>query len=209
LLVFFVLLPLLLVTFWPFWFFAHWLGLARVTEIERDGKKVGQEKVRGWGKSQRRIEEIARSVADGTWRRPVDDEHRFTEATPPPRTELYLFDPSMIYGPRIAQLELTDRTVRCTVEGTRGDARWTSRRLEIPDLKKRLKHGHQVTVFELPCYSCDTMWPEWVPPSACFHVKGTAQFGFAFVRPARKPTESEYMNLASTCQQWREALDRR
>ena len=67
LLFYFVVLPLFLIAFWPFWFLAHWLGLAWVIDIERDGKQVGEEKLRGgWGKSQRRIQEIAESAAAGT-----------------------------------------------------------------------------------------------------------------------------------------------
>jgi hypothetical protein len=52
---------------WPFWFMAHWLGLAWLILIECDGKIEGKEKVRGWGKSGQRIQEIAESVAAGTW----------------------------------------------------------------------------------------------------------------------------------------------
>jgi hypothetical protein len=51
---------------WPFWFIAHWLGLRWVIVIERDGTQVGEERVRGWDKSKRRIQEIAESVAAGT-----------------------------------------------------------------------------------------------------------------------------------------------
>ena len=50
---------------WPLWFIAHWLGVRWVIVVERDGKKV-TELVRGWGKSQRRIQEIAESAAAGT-----------------------------------------------------------------------------------------------------------------------------------------------
>jgi hypothetical protein len=60
---------------WPFWFMAHWLGLAWVVVIERDNTDdpervvfytVGEEKVRGWAKSGWRIQEIAESAAAGT-----------------------------------------------------------------------------------------------------------------------------------------------
>jgi hypothetical protein len=51
---------------WPFWFIAHWLGLRWVIVIERDGKEVAEEKVRGRNKSGRRIQEIAESAAAGT-----------------------------------------------------------------------------------------------------------------------------------------------
>jgi hypothetical protein len=51
---------------WPFWFIAHWLGMRWIIDIERDGMWVGEENVRGWSESQRRIQEIARSAAAGT-----------------------------------------------------------------------------------------------------------------------------------------------
>jgi hypothetical protein len=194
------------VVIWPFWIIAKWLGVPWEIVIERAGRQAGAERVRGWNKSERRIQEIAESVAAGTWR-PVDDYvNRFTGVSPPPRTELYLYDSR---GPAIAQLELTDRTVRCTVKGKRGYARWLSERLEIPDLKKRLKDGQQVTVFEFPRYSCDITWPEWTPRGACVQVRqGDAPVWFlAFSLPGRVPVGSENKNyLAGTCQQWREAL---
>ncbi len=50
---------------WPFWFVTHWLGLPWRIVIKRDGKKVGEERVRGWLRSQRRIREILTSAAAG------------------------------------------------------------------------------------------------------------------------------------------------
>jgi hypothetical protein len=51
---------------WPFWFIGGWLGVPSTIAIERDGTQVGAERVRGWGKSRRRIQEIAESAAAGT-----------------------------------------------------------------------------------------------------------------------------------------------
>lgn len=62
----FVLGSILLIVMWPFWFSSHWLGVPWRIAIERDGSEVDAERVRGWRKSQRRIEEIAESVAAGT-----------------------------------------------------------------------------------------------------------------------------------------------
>jgi hypothetical protein len=59
-------LTLLLVAIWPLWFIAHWLGVRWVIVIERAGSQVSEERVRGWGKSHRRIQEIAESVTAGT-----------------------------------------------------------------------------------------------------------------------------------------------
>jgi hypothetical protein len=57
----------LLLAIWPFWLIAHWLGLPWVIEINRAGTPMGTEEVRGWVKSERRIQEIAQSAAAGTW----------------------------------------------------------------------------------------------------------------------------------------------
>jgi hypothetical protein len=54
------------VALWGFWFIAHWFGLVWRITIQRDGKEVGEEEVRGWLKSRRRIQEIAELVAAGT-----------------------------------------------------------------------------------------------------------------------------------------------
>jgi len=51
---------------WPLWFLAKCLGLRWIIQVERDGRWVGDAKVRGWRKSQRRIQELAESVAAGT-----------------------------------------------------------------------------------------------------------------------------------------------
>jgi hypothetical protein len=203
----FVLAILLMVLLWPVSLVVHWLGVPWAIVIERDGKRVGKERVRGWNESGRRVQEIAESVAAGAWR-PVDGQVDWlTGATPPPRTGLYLYGGAGYASP-IAQLELTDRTMRCTVKGKSGYARWLSKRLEIPDLKKHLNDGQQVTVFELPRYGCEIRWPEWVPPGACLQVRrgDGSVWSLAFIEPGRRPAESEYQKLAGTCQQWRAAL---
>jgi hypothetical protein len=51
---------------WPLWFIAKLLGLPSMILIDRDEARVGAERVRGWGKSQQRIQEIAESAAAGT-----------------------------------------------------------------------------------------------------------------------------------------------
>ena len=75
------------------------------------------------------------------------------------------------------------------------------------NLKERLKDGQQVTVFEFPRHSYDINWPEWVPRGGWLQVRqGYAVWNLAFFYPGRRPSESEYKNLAGTCQQWCEAL---
>jgi DivIVA domain-containing protein len=56
----------LLAVLWPPWFIAKWLGVPWVILIERNGSEIGDERVRGWRESQRRIQEIAESAAAGT-----------------------------------------------------------------------------------------------------------------------------------------------
>ena len=205
-----VLAILLMVLLWPVSFIAHGLGLPWTIVIERDGQRVGKEKVRGWNESGHRIQEIAQSAAAGTWCPvDVDDNRSFTEVSPPPRTELYLHNFSVSWdGQPIAQLELTDSTIRCTIKGKKGYARWLSQRLEMPDLKKRLADGEQVTVFEFQRRSCDLTWPEWNPRGTGLQVRqGDAPvWTLSFANPDRVPAESEYKKLAAMCRQWREAL---
>lgn len=202
-----LLLPLLFVAWWPAWFLAHWLGLKWKIVIERDGKQVGYENVRGWNKSGQRIQEIAQSVAAGTWSPAQLSDIGFPVLAPPPRTELYLYD--ALRGSLIAQLELSDRSMRCSVKGKKGYAHWLSTRLEIPDLKERLEVGQQVTVFEFPHDDCDIWLPEWVPRGAYFQVsQGDAPMWILFFSKPGDLSGSGYQQIAAVCQQWREALSR-
>ena len=57
----FAAVVLLLFLAWPFWFAAKFLGVPWTIVIERDGRGVGTERVRGWRASQRRMDEIRRS----------------------------------------------------------------------------------------------------------------------------------------------------
>jgi hypothetical protein len=61
--IFVIMLPFMLA--WPFWLLLKWLGVLWEIVIERDGVKVGTEKVRGWRRSGQRIDEIAQSAAAG------------------------------------------------------------------------------------------------------------------------------------------------
>ena len=207
-----LLLPFVLVAIfvatWPFWFISHWLGVPWVIVIDRDGKQVGHEDVRGWNRSGQRIQEIAQSVAAGTWSPAHDSGIGLPPAlAPPPRTELYLYD--ALGGSLIAQLELSDRTIRCSVKDKRGYARWLSKRLGIPDLKERLEAAQQVTAFEFPYDDCDVWLPEWGQRGAYFQVsQGDAPIWILFFSKPGDFWGSEYQKIAATCQQWREALGR-
>jgi hypothetical protein len=61
--IFIVVLPFMIV--WPFWFTLKWLGVPWSIEIRRDGTKVGEEHVRGWRRSGRRIDELTQAAAAG------------------------------------------------------------------------------------------------------------------------------------------------
>jgi hypothetical protein len=50
----------------PIWFVAKWFGVAWVVVIERNGTVVREVNVRGWRRSERRIQEFARSAFEGT-----------------------------------------------------------------------------------------------------------------------------------------------
>lgn len=101
----------------------------------------------------------------------------YLKTTPPPRTDLFLlrrrsrlgvfaslnpfFLGDLIERP-LARLELTDRTVRCTLIRNQKlkHAGWLAGRLQIPDLAERVSAGEQVTVFEFSRDSCQTKWPK-------------------------------------------------
>ena len=62
-LIFIVMLPFLVA--WPFWLVAKWLGVPWLIVIERDGKEVGREHVRGWRRSRARVEELTAGASNG------------------------------------------------------------------------------------------------------------------------------------------------
>ncbi|KUH97878.1 hypothetical protein AU190_21820 [Mycolicibacterium acapulense] len=66
--IFLLVLPFMVM--WPFWLLLKWLGVSWKIVIERDGERIGRERVRGWRRSGERIYEIAASVQAGTY--PVD-----------------------------------------------------------------------------------------------------------------------------------------
>ena len=62
--IFLIVLPFMVL--WPFWLLSKWLGARWSIVIERDGTKLGEEKVRGWRKSGERIQELAQQAAAGS-----------------------------------------------------------------------------------------------------------------------------------------------
>lgn len=95
--------------------------------------------------------------------------------TPPPRTQLHLFHHRprfgvfsrfnffaiQLRGQPLVTLELTDQSVRCSVQGkSSGHPRWLTKRLQMPDLKERLQAG-PVTVFEFPRNGYEITWPKY------------------------------------------------
>lgn len=65
-----LLLALPALIFWPFWLLAKFLGVAWKIDIERDGRRVGREKVRGWHASSRRIDAITQEIRASQARHP-------------------------------------------------------------------------------------------------------------------------------------------
>ena len=61
--IFIFMLPILIG--WPFWYASKWLGARWSVEIRRDGNKVGEERVRGWGKSGQRVAELIQAAEAG------------------------------------------------------------------------------------------------------------------------------------------------
>ena len=96
------------------------------------------------------------------------------KTTPPPRTAVFLlrrrpflgvlsilnpFNLGILRSHPLATLEITETSVRCTLGNKYGYAGWLAKRLDIPDLKKRLE-TEQVTVFEYPRNGYEIRWPK-------------------------------------------------
>jgi hypothetical protein len=157
------------------------------------------------------------------------------KTTPPPLTDVYLMRRCPLLGafggladvpfssllhfssPVVARLELTDWTVRCTLVGKRGNARWLAQRLYLPDLKKRLKSGERVTVFEFPRGGYEIDWPVHSLGTLCEIRHGVAnRWVIAFTLPTGYERNDlfRYVNVLRAYQtrgvrgQWRRALGR-
>jgi hypothetical protein len=152
---------------------------------------------------------------------------RFLKTTPPPQTQLFLlrrrpwlgvfsglnpfFIGDLIERP-LARLELTDRTVRCTLSRDKlKHAGWLARRLDIPDLAERVKAGEQVTVFEFPRDGYQITWPK-LSMGSLFEISGpsSAPWVVSFGMPRDYEGESffalvDFLNMPER-QQWRAAL---
>jgi hypothetical protein len=153
--------------------------------------------------------------------------------TPPPLADVYLLRRRPLLGvfwdlpdfgllprnlPPMARLELTDQTVRCTLIDKSGHAGWLARRLHMPDLKKRLKAGQQVTVFEFPRNGYDITWPQISLGTLCEIRHGEdQQWVISFTLPADYENFDvfRYFNAFRAYQmrgvrrRWRNALDSR
>ncbi|OBB33109.1 hypothetical protein A5792_11880 [Mycolicibacterium peregrinum] len=58
----FAIISLLVLLAWPFWFVAKFLGVPWKIVIERAGRELGTERVRGWRASARRMDQIRQSI---------------------------------------------------------------------------------------------------------------------------------------------------
>jgi hypothetical protein len=132
--------------------------------------------------------------------------------TPPPRTPMALY-PGGYFGAGLqfsyAVLEITDWNVRCIVDGQRdgktGYEVWLAQRLQLPDLKQRLKAGERVTVFEFPRNSYTIAWPK-MGMGSVFQISqsGASPWTVALYRPPF--TLWDYLDNKIR-KQWRQALD--
>jgi hypothetical protein len=60
-----IAIGLVFVVLWPFWLLTKFLGARWVVVVERDGHEVGRELVRGRGKANARVNQIALQIANG------------------------------------------------------------------------------------------------------------------------------------------------
>jgi hypothetical protein len=152
----------------------------------------------------------------------------FLRTTPPPRTELYLlrrrsrlgvfaslnpfFISDLIDRP-LARLELTDRTVRCTLTGRfkLKHPGWLAKRLQIPDLQERVNNGEEVLVFEFARDAYQITWPT-LSFGTLFEISEPASepwiVSFGMPRDYERESWFTYIDLMNNGerQQWRQAL---
>lgn len=128
--------------------------------------------------------------------------------SPPPRTPMSLY-PGGYFGAGIqfayAELELTDRALRCLLTDKTGYEPWLEQRLHIPDLKQRLRAGQPVLVFEFLYGSYDIQWRKGSFGSE-FNISqgGASPWRVALFRPPF--TLLDYFDNGIR-KQWRRALE--
>jgi hypothetical protein len=159
----------------------------------------------------------------------IDREYLTT--TPPPQTNLFLlrrrpwlgvfaslnpFSIGDLIERPLARLELTDRTVRCTLlrKQKLKHAGWLAQRLQISDLKERVSDGEQVTVFEFPRDGYHIKWPK-LSTGTLFEISepSSAPWIVSFGMPRDYERHSwlaayDFL-MMNERQQWREALSPR
>jgi hypothetical protein len=83
------LIGVLFMILWPFWLLSKFCGVRWVITINRDGERVGKERVRGWKNSKLRMEAIAQEVAAGDYSGPDSEPQSGPESELPPGTIVY------------------------------------------------------------------------------------------------------------------------
>jgi hypothetical protein len=83
------LIGVLFMILWPFWLLSKFCGVRWVITINRDGERVGKERVRGWKNSKLRMEAIAQEVAAGDYSEPDSEPQSGPESELPPGTIVY------------------------------------------------------------------------------------------------------------------------
>lgn len=74
---------------WPFWLLGKFCGVRWVITINRDGERVGRERVRGWKNSKLRMQEIAQEVTAGGYSQPDSEPESGPESEPQPGPIVY------------------------------------------------------------------------------------------------------------------------
>ena len=112
----------------------------------------------------------------------------------------------------LARLELTERTIRCTLVRKQKlkHAGWLAERLQIPDLKERVGAGEQVTVFEFPRDGYHIKWPK-LSAGTLFEISGPSSppwivsFGMPRDYEGHSWLAAYDFLMMNERQQWREA----
>lgn len=124
--------------------------------------------------------------------------------SPPPRTEVYLVQNRVTPFSTRAALELTEDTVRCTVEEY---SMWVEKALGVSDLDSRLRSGDAVVAFEFRRDQLKIKWL-WRFLRSGFSVSdgSSSRWLASLVYPSGLLTLVEVVDGWDVHNEWRRAL---
>lgn len=124
--------------------------------------------------------------------------------SPPPRTEVYLVQNRVTPFSTRAALELTEDTVRCTVEEY---SMWVEKALGVSDLDSRLRSGDAVVAFEFRRDQLKIKWL-WRFLRSGFSVSdgSSSRWLVSLVYPSGLLTLVEVVDGWDVHNEWRRAL---